>query len=146
MSDVKNKPTLILGIGNILLGDEGFGVHVAQGLQEIDLPSHIRVREGGVSGFNLLGELDGVERLLVVDVMIMDQPPGYLRLFKPGSNIEPGKRIVSFHQMGVIELIQIWSLLGYEPELFFLVTQPGKMECSMELSPPLRCATSRAIE
>ncbi|MBL7209032.1 MAG: hydrogenase maturation protease, partial [Dehalococcoidia bacterium] len=58
--------TMVLGVGNLLLGDEGFGVHVVRRLKERKLPGHVRVEEGGVGGFNLLGYLDGVKRLLVV--------------------------------------------------------------------------------
>jgi len=139
--------TLIMGLGNILLGDEGFGVHVARRLKEFKLPDCVRVEEGGVGGFNLLGYLDGVERLVVVDAMMLDSPPGELMLLKPGPNFrESGKNIVSFHQVGIIELIHTWGLLGYEPEILFLVTRPQKMEPSMELSPCLRSAAEQAAK
>jgi hydrogenase maturation protease len=139
--------TLVLGVGNPLLGDEGFGVHVARRLKEVELPSHVKVLEGGIGGFNLLGFLEEVERLLVVDVMMLDAAPGELRLLKPGPELqEPGKEIISFHQIGVLELVQMWGLLGYEPEMLFLVTRPEKIEWSTELSPPLQAAVERAIE
>ncbi|MFC2058563.1 hydrogenase maturation protease [Chloroflexota bacterium] len=139
--------TLIMGLGNLLLGDEGFGVHVARRLKDCQLPDYVRVEEGGVGGFNLLGHLEGVDRLLVVDVMMVDSPPGKLILFKPGPNFgEPGKRIVSFHQVGALELVHMWGLLGYEPEILFLVTRPEKMEWSMELSPPLQSAERQAVK
>ena len=139
--------TLILGVGNIVMSDEGFGVHVVRRLKEAELPPNVKVEEGGVGGFNLLGSLEGIQRVIVVDVMMMDLDPGEVCLFKPEAGFgEPGKRIISFHQVGVTELVQIWSLLGYEPELFFLVTRPEKMEWSMELSPPLHSAADRAIK
>ena len=142
-----NCTTLILGLGNILLGDEGFGVHVARRLREFELPDYVRVEEGGVGGFNLLGYLEGVKRLLVVDAMILDSPAGELLLWKPEPNFrEPGKNIISFHQVGIIELVHMWGLLGYEPEILFLVTRPEKMELSMELSPCLRTAAEQAAK
>ena len=140
-------PTLVLGVGNELLGDEGFGVHVARRLGEMELPRHVRVVEGGVGGFNLLGQLEGVGRLLVVDVMMTDAPAGELKLFQPGPELaEPGKTILSFHQVGILELLQMWSLLGHEPEIWFLVTRPENIGWSAELSPPLQQAASRAVE
>ena len=142
-----NCTTLILGLGNILLGDEGFGVHVARRLREFELPDYVRIEEGGVGGFNLLGYLDGVERLVVVDAMMLDAPPGELLLWKPGPHFrESGKNIISFHQVGIIELVHMWGLLGYEPEILFLVTRPEKMEPSMVLSPCLQTAAERAVE
>ena len=127
------QTTLILGVGNIIMGDEGFGVHVARSLKETELPADVKVEEGGVGGFELLGALEGIQRVIVVDVMAVDLSPGEILLFKPGPDFgEPGKRIISFHQVGVLELVQMWGLLGYEPEIFFLVTQPEKLEWSTE--------------
>jgi len=142
-----NGTTMVLGVGNLLLGDEGFGIHVVRRLKEVELPSHVRIVEGGVGGFNLLGHLDGVKRLLVVDVMMMESPPGKLHLFKSEQKLEePGKRILSFHQVGVLELVQMGELIDYKPEVIFLVTRPEKMEWSTELSPPLQSAVHEATE
>jgi len=140
------QTTLILGIGNIIMGDEGFGVHVARRLKEIDLPDNVRVEEGGVGGFNLLGSLEGTSRIIVVDVMMTDIAPGEICLFQPGPSFaEPGKTILSFHQVGVLELVQMWSLLGHEPEVFFLVTRPQKLAWGTELSAPVEKATGKAV-
>jgi hydrogenase maturation protease len=144
----QNAPevTLILGVGNTIMGDEGFGVYVARQLKEGKLPDNVRVEEGGVGGFNLLGLLEGIKRLIVVDIMMTDKTPGQLLFFKPGPDFtEPGKKIISFHQVGVLELVQMWGLLGYQPEIFFLVTRPQKLEWGMELSPPVQMAANKAI-
>lgn len=144
----QNSPqtTLILGVGNIIMGDEGFGVHVARQLKEVKLPDNVRVEEGGVGGFNLLGLLEGVRRLIIIDIMMIDKPLGEVLLFKPGATFgEQGKRIISFHQVGVLELVQMWGLLGYEPKVFFLVTQPEKLEWGTELSPPVQMAADKAV-
>ncbi len=141
------KKTLVLGVGNEIMGDEGFGVHVVRRLKQVALPSYVRVEEGGVGGFNLLGQLEGIERLIVVDVMMIDCPPGELRLLKPGAGFrEPGKIILSFHQVGVLELLQMWGLLGHEPEIEFLVTRPEKIEWGTSLSPSLSDAVTEAVK
>ena len=140
------QTTLILGVGNIIMGDEGFGVHVARGLKEINLPDNIRVEEGGVGGFNLLGSLEGVGRIIVVDVMMVDIKPGEVCFFRPGADFaEPGKRIISFHQVGVLELIQMWGLLGHYPDLLFLATRPQKLGWGTELSTPVQASVAKAI-
>lgn len=142
-----NGTTMVLGLGNLLMGDEGFGVHVVRHLKEVKLPSHVRVVEGGVGGFNLLGYLEGVKWLLVVDVMMTDSPPGELRLLNSDQKPEErGKQILSFHQVGILELVKMWGLLGYEPEIMFLVTRPEKIEWSTELSPPLQSAADQATK
>ena len=142
-----NKATLILGLGNVLLGDEGFGVHVAHRLQGCVLPDDVRVVEGGVGGFNLLGYLEGVKRLIIVDVMMHESPPGQLVLLKPGTKLdEPGKRLMSFHQIGVLELLKMWSLIGEQPEVYLLVTRPECLDWNTELSPALQSACAEAVE
>jgi hydrogenase maturation protease len=139
--------TLVLGVGNVILGDEGFGPEVVRRLSEAALPAGVRVEEGGVGGFNLLGSLEGVERLIVVDVMLADIPPGEIRLFRlePGSSA-PGQGILSFHQVGVPELLELWRLLGHEPETYFLVTRPEKLAWGEGLSAPVRRAVAGAVE
>jgi hydrogenase maturation protease len=140
-----HKTTLLLGLGNILLGDEGFGVHVARMLKETTLPDYVRVEEGGVGGFNLLGYLDGVERVVIIDVMMQDFPPGKLRWLTSEADLaEPGKIALSFHQVGPLDLVKMFGLLGYEPQLYYLVARPQTMEWSMELSPPLKKAALRS--
>jgi hydrogenase maturation protease len=139
--------TLVMGLGNILLGDEGFGVRVAHRLKQIDLPDNVRVEEGGVGGFDLLQHLEGVKRLIVVDVMILDSPPGELRILEPGPEVsEPGKVMLSFHQVGVLDLIQMWGLINPQPEIKFLVTRPQCMDWAAGLTPPLEQAVDRAVD
>ena len=148
MSEAHSSPgtTLIIGVGNVIMGDEGFGVHVVRALGGAGLPAAVRIEEGGVGGFNLLGSLEGVGRVIVVDVMMADIAPGEVLFFKPGPGFgEPGKKIISFHQVGVLELVQMWGLLGHQPEIFFLVTRPEKLEWSTELSAPVRKAVDKAV-
>ena len=76
--------TLILGVGNLIMGDDGFGARVAQRLQKKVLPENIKVEEGGTGGFNLLGSLEGVKRVIVIDIMMTDIAPGEILFFKPG--------------------------------------------------------------
>jgi len=138
--------TLVLGVGNIIMGDEGFGVHVVRRLREAGLPPDVKVEEGGVGGFNLLGSLEGIQRVIVVDVMMADIASGEVCLFKPGPGFrEPGKNIVSFHQVGVLELVRMWGLLDYEPEIFFLVARPEKLDWGTELTPNLDTAANKAV-
>lgn len=137
---------MVLGIGNVLLSDEGFGVHVVRQLKQMKLPDNVRVEEGGVGGFNLLGLLNGVDKLLVIDVMWMNTPPGELYIINPDQELkEPGKQIVSFHQIGVLELVQLGKLIGNNPEVTYLVTRPEKMNWSTELSPSLQSAVNKAV-
>jgi hydrogenase maturation protease len=144
---IRHETTLILGVGNIIMADEGFGIHVAHHLKKMQLPDNVIVEEGGVGGFNLLGSLEGVKRLIVLDVMTTGVPAGEIHFFKPDPSFgEPGKSIISFHQVGVLELIQMWGLLGYKPEIYFLVTRPVVLKWSTELSPLVQVAALKATQ
>jgi hydrogenase maturation protease len=140
------KNAMVLGIGNIVMGDEGFGLHVIRRLKEIGMPENIILEEGGVGGFNLLNDLQGIEKLVVVDIMMLPLPPGELQAFEPGNPpAEPGKAIVSFHQVGVLELVNMLGLLGNEePEVTFVVTRPQTIDWGTELSQPLKTAVEKA--
>ncbi len=139
---------MVLGIGNIIMGDEGFGLHVIRRLKEIGVPQNIILEEGGVGGFELLGDLQGIEKLVVVDIMMLPLPPGEIKVFEPGNPPkEPGKAIVSFHQIGVLELINMWSMMGNEePEVTFVVTRPQTIDWSTELSQALKPAVEKAAD
>lgn len=142
------KKTMVLGIGNIIMGDEGFGLHVIRRLKEIGMPENIILEEGGVGGFDLLGVLQGIEKLVVVDIMMLPLPPGEIKVFEPGNPPkEPGKAIVSFHQIGVLELVNMWSMMGNEePEVTFVVTCPQTIDWGTELSQALKPAVEKAAD
>ena len=61
------KDILIMGIGNILMGDEGIGVHVVQQMEKMDWPDHIHILDGGTGGFHLLQYLQEYETVIMVD-------------------------------------------------------------------------------
>ena len=137
---------MVLGLGNEILSDEGFGVHVVRALKDVPLPEGVVLLEGGVGGFNLLGSIDGVDHLLVVDVMLLEAPPGELHFIPDGSQVrEPGKQLLSFHHVGILELRDMWRLLGHEPRISFLVTPPEVLEWGTELSAPLERARDAAV-
>ncbi|KPK22748.1 MAG: hypothetical protein AMK69_19195, partial [Nitrospira bacterium SG8_3] len=68
-SDAPPKHIVILGVGNLLLSDEGVGVHVARKLMEMDLPAGVEVIEGGTDGFRLMNVVTEADRLIVVDAV-----------------------------------------------------------------------------
>jgi hydrogenase maturation protease len=141
------QTTLVLGLGNLLLGDEGFGVHVIRKLQMVELPSCVKVVEGGVGGYNLLGYLQGVSRLLIVDAMMTGSQPGELLLFQPGPSFKDREQNgLSFHQTGILELVRLSQLLDNDPEVWFLVACPEELEPSMVLSPRLERTVGQAVE
>ena len=130
--------TLVLGLGNVLLGDEGVGVRVIEYLLErYDFPQEVRVMDGGTLGLDLLPYLEDASRLLVVDAVQSRQPPGTLvRLERDEIPIFLSAAKVSPHQEGLQDLLAVAALKGYLPaEVVFWGAQVGSMGVSLELSP-----------
>jgi len=100
------KGTLILGVGNLLLSDEGVGVHVARRLQAGPLPEEVEVLDGGTGGFELMDVVRGKERLVVVDCLAAPEPPGTIVRATPDELELDWPSVSSAHQTGLRELFQ----------------------------------------
>ena len=74
------KETLVLGVGNLLLKDEGVGIHVIKALENEKLPAHVHLMDGGTGGLHLLSWLQGYDRIIMIDATLDNNPPGTVRL------------------------------------------------------------------
>ncbi len=99
------KGTLILGVGNILLSDEGVGVHLVRRLEASDLPEDVEVLDGGTAGYELLGFVRGRKRIVLVDCVAADEPPGTVIRASPDELELSWTRSFSAHQTGLRELL-----------------------------------------
>lgn len=146
-SDAPPKHIVILGVGNLLLSDEGVGVHVANKLMEMDLPAGVEVIEGGTDGFRLMNVVTGADRLIVVDAVKGESPPGSIYRFDindvPSS---PDAYKTSVHQIGILEVVHLSELVGQTPETTVIGVEPKSMEMGMELSPEIQEKIPRIIE
>lgn len=108
--------TLILGLGNTLLRDEGLGVHLVERLREQHkFPDEVQIVDGGTLGLDLLPYLEGAGRLLVVDAVVFDAEPG--RLIRLEGDAIPCQSTpkVSPHQAGLQDLLAMARLQGCLP-------------------------------
>ena len=129
-------PTLILGIGNLIMTDDGAGVRVIQLLQErYRFPENIDIIDGGTLGLDLLPYLDGIQRLIVVDAMETGGPPGTLVRIA-GEEIKVAFRtMLSPHQVGLRDLLLVAGLQGFAPEeMILLGGQPEEIGMGSELT------------
>ena len=114
--------TLILGIGNTLLTDEGVGIHVLQALEPslVELPyfSDLTVLDGGTLSFTLAGPIEEADALIVVDAANIKAVPGEWQLFQ-GEEMDAflmGNRKSTVHEVGLTDLRAIAILAGHWPE------------------------------
>lgn len=128
--------TLLLGIGNILLSDEGLGVRAVEELKSrFKFPPYVELMDGGTLGMDLLYFMEGFERLLVIDAVLGGNPPGTLYKFSDGEVKAYFKRKVSAHELGFQEILALADLLGKRPKEIVLVgMEPESLNISLELS------------
>ena len=122
-----NKSTLILGIGNILMGDEGVGVHVAKMLEKVNFPDHVTVLDGGTGGFHLLEYFDLHDRIIMIDATLDGLPPGTVRQIKPRFALD-FPPAMSTHDIGLKDLVSALQLLGRMPEIDLLVVSIASIQ------------------
>lgn len=128
---MKDTPALVLGIGNLLWADEGFGVRCLETLhQRWAFPDGVRLLDGGTQGLYLVNDVCDCERLLVFDAIDFGDPPGTLRVLE-GDEV-PSYAVakkLSMHQTGFQDVLAAAELLGAAPLQVVLVgVQPVQLE------------------
>lgn len=128
--------TLVLGLGNILLRDEGVGVQAVQQLMErFEFADDVQVLDGGTLGLDLLHYLEEADRVLIVDAVETGNAPGTLSRFS-GDEVPAFLGVkVSPHQMGLTDLLAASRLRGRFPlELVLVGVEPEVIDTGLELS------------
>jgi hydrogenase maturation protease len=140
--------TLVLGLGNVLCGDDGLGVAaVARLCERFEIAPEVQVADGGTLGLSLLGLFDGVEDALLVDAILADAASGSLVRLE-GADVAPAARErLSVHQVGVADLLDALELLGgAPPRLSLLGLVPERIELGMERSRPVERALPELVD
>ena len=140
--------TLVLGIGNLVMSDDGVGVQVLQRMQrECRFQAGVELLDGGTLGLDLLPRLEGVDHLLVVDAVETGKAPGTLVRLVDDEIPQALATKVSPHQMGLQDLLVVARLQGFAPqEMVLWGVQPESIEMGMELSDPVNSQVELLIE
>lgn len=135
MTDEHRASVLILGIGNLLLSDEGVGVHAVRCLAQQVLPPGVEVLDGGTSGADLVDHLEGRAKVVVIDAASGDGPPGTVYRCEARELLEQAGSL-SLHEFGLADSLHMAERLGCAPQrVIVLGVQPATLEPGMELSP-----------
>lgn len=127
----------IMGVGNILLADEGFGVHFVRRLEEgFTFPEGVRLIDGGVLAYTLLDEICSCEHLIVIDAIKLTDTPGSIYRF---TREELATRLpppTSAHEVSFPDVLFKAELLGELPEVTFLCIVPEEYkDMALEMTP-----------
>jgi hydrogenase maturation protease len=140
---------LVAGIGNIFLGDDGFGVEVANRLATVALPPGARVVEYGIRGLHLaLDLLDGCDVLVLVDALPIGEPPGTVVLLEPDVDdiTSASDGAMDAHAMSPVVVLRTLASMGGRVERVLVVgCQPAKVDEGIGLSPEVAAAVASAV-
>ncbi|WP_457574405.1 HyaD/HybD family hydrogenase maturation endopeptidase [Desulfolithobacter sp.] len=130
----------ILGIGNLLLRDEGFGVHFIEKLDKLyRVPDNVQLLDGGTAGIMLAPFIEDVDVLYVIDTVSIDDEPGSIHRFTD-QDVRSGniQTRMSPHQVGLLEILSLCELRGRAPEKVEMITViPEDLSTGIGLSPRL---------
>jgi len=120
---------LVLGLGNVLLGDDGIGAAAIDRLErDYRVPPEVRLVEGGTLGLSLLDEVGGAEHVILVDAVAADAPPGTLVRLDGADVTDAVRERLSVHQVGVADLLDAARLIGrYPASVVLLGLVPGSI-------------------
>jgi hydrogenase maturation protease len=139
---------VVAGVGNIFLGDDGFGVEVARQLAGVPLPAGVEVIDVGVRGVHLVYDLlDGCDLLILVDTAARGAPPGTVSLLEARPGEAPaGAPLIDPHSLAPDDVLALLRRLGGQPARTLVVTcEPADLGAGMELSAPVRAAVPEAV-
>jgi hydrogenase maturation protease len=130
--------TAVVGVGNLLLKDEGIGVHIARALQQMAISQDTEIIDGGTSP-DLPYYLNGADKLVIIDAVKGGSKPGTVYRFRPGDvNIESAE-MVSVHELGLEQSLKIMKLMGSKPkEIVVIGIEPKEIDWGTELSAELQ--------
>lgn len=131
-----NAHIAVLGLGNILLGDEGVGVRAIEELRKAyDFPENVTIIDGGTMGLDLLPFIEKKDKLLIVDAVKLDKEPGTIAIIEDEDIPSFVSTKLSIHQIGLPDIIFALRLLGTMPPKITLIgMQPEKIESGLAMS------------
>ena len=140
-NETEKKPVpriVVIGVGNLLLKDEGIGLHTVKSLQETNLPRDVEIIDGGTAP-DLLAYTEAGDKLIIIDAAKAGGEPGTIYRFTPRDLSEKEGILVSAHELGVEQNLKLMSLMKNEPaEIVIIGIEPKEIGWGTELSAELQ--------
>ena len=124
----------IIGCGNLLLRDEGIGVHLIEYLKKQTLPDDVELVDGATSGFDLIPVIQEAERVVIVDAIQAGGAPGDMYRFSAEDLTARPVGIASLHDISLSDVLSIIRTVGTLPPVTIIGVQPKDTAVGMELS------------
>ena len=129
---------LIMGVGNVLMGDEGVGVHAVRLLEQRAWPPHVTLLDGGTGGFHLLSHFGECDVIVMIDATLDERPAGTVSVLEP-RYAKDFPKALSAHDIGLKDLVESASLLSMLPRVILVTISVGDLQ-------PMQLTMSPAVE
>jgi hydrogenase maturation protease len=136
----------IIGCGNLLLRDEGIGVHLIQYLQKKTLPDDVELVDGATGGFDLLPFIQDADKVVIVDAVSGRGEPGDIYRFGPEDFETDSVPNTSLHDVCLKDILHIVKLTGPVPPVTIFGVEPKTMDWGMELTDEVKAVLPRLSE
>ena len=141
------KELLVLGIGNVILKDEGVGIHVIHEIEKNKLlSSEIDIMDGATGGYFLLNDIIEYKKVILVDAALEDSPVGTINIIHPeySSDYPP---LLSAHEFGLKNMIDAMIFLETISDMYLVTISANEFqEMSMDLSPKIKSCLPQIID
>jgi hydrogenase maturation protease len=129
---------VVIGMGNLLMKDEGIGIHAVQALQEAGLPPQVRLIDGGTSP-DIIAYAGASAKLIIIDAARAGGEPGTVYRFRPEDLADARGDLASAHELGLVPNLKLMALLGNSPkETVIIGIEPKEIDYGLELSAELQ--------
>jgi len=141
-----DEHVLVLGIGNVLMGDEGVGVEVVRQISQMPLPNNVQCLDGGTGSFLLLEPMQRADRVILIDATIDESPPGTVTRLTPRFSSDYPKTLTA-HDIGLKDLLDAAYLTGAPLQVTLFAISIGLPEfVGMELSPAIAARIPEIVQ
>lgn len=129
---------IVIGIGNVILKDDGFGVHVIEALKREDLPDNVLLVDGGTSSIDMMGYFVDYNNLIIVDVLKAGAKPGTIYKLSPDDLKSYKRDNLSIHSIQILDVIKMANMLGADPDVLIYGIEPYEIKYDLNLSEKIK--------
>jgi hydrogenase maturation protease len=143
------KKIVVLGVGNRLMGDDGFGPRVIEELQKRDIPSNVELMDAGVGGMAILSWIEGADKVVIIDsVQTNNEPPGTVYRFTDKELPPSDMFMLSLHDLNLMDTINIGRVVQKMPDEIVIIGVEVKRVAEFVdgLTPEVEAAMKEVID
>lgn len=138
---------LILGVGNILLSDEGVGVRVIEAMRSMPLPDNVEILDGGTGAFDLFDIMANRDTVIIIDAVKGGGEPGAVYRFGRDDIKAEAKFLTSVHQVSLLDTLSMARITGCSPrDIVIFGIEPREIDWGLELSSEVAAVVPKVIE